>query len=139
MAIISSALLRIKSDPLACLGGAERVNQVFAAAGHVWRDRVLDPANTMALFMLQVLHGNTAISHLRFLSKIDCAQSSYCAARGRLPVAGVGAVVEQLSCQAGRCSESASLWLGRRVLMTDATTAATADTASTPKACAPAR
>jgi hypothetical protein len=128
MAIVSSALRRIKSDPLGCLGGAERVNACFAAVGHVWRDRVLDPANTMSLFILQVLHGNTAISHLRFLSKIDCANASYCDARTRLPVAGVAAVVEQLSCDSAKCSESAPGWLGHRVVMTDATSAATSDT-----------
>lgn len=128
MAIIASALLRIKSDPLACLGGAERVNGCFAAAGHLWRDRVLDPANTMALFILQVLHGNTAISHLRWLSRIEVVASSYCAARARLPVAGVAAVVEQLSCDDRGRSERTSLWLGRRVLMTDATAAGTPDT-----------
>jgi hypothetical protein len=128
MAIITSALLRIKSDPLACLGGAERVNGCFAAAGHLWRDRVLDPANTMALFILQVLYGNTAITHLRWLCGIDVAPSSYCAARSRLPVAGVAALVEQLSCHDRGCSEPASLWRGRRVRMTDATAAATADT-----------
>jgi hypothetical protein len=128
MAIISCALHQIKSDPLGCLGGARRVNQCFASAGHLWRDRVLNPANTMALFILQVLHGNTAISHLRFLSKIACAEASYCEARARLPVAGVAAVVEQLSCDSGRCSDPASRWLGRRVLMTDAAAAATPDT-----------
>jgi len=128
MAIISRCLLRIKSDPLGCLSGAQRVNECFAAAGHVWRDRVLDPANTMSLFILQVLHGNTAISHLRLLSRIDCAASSYCEARARLPVAGVAAVVEQLSCHAGRCSEGDSRWLGRRVLISDATAAQTPDT-----------
>jgi Transposase DDE domain len=127
MAIIAAALRRIKSDPLGCLGGAERVNQCFAAAGHVWRERVLDPATTIKLFLLQVLHGNTAISHLRFLCETNCASSSYCAARARLPVSGVAAVVEQLSCEYGRCSDSASRWLGRRVLMADATTAAMPD------------
>jgi hypothetical protein len=30
MAIVSSTLARIKADPLAYLGGAERVNQLFA-------------------------------------------------------------------------------------------------------------
>jgi Transposase DDE domain len=133
MAIISSALRRIKSDPLGGLGGAERVNQCFAAVGHVWRDRVLDPANTLSLFILQVLHGNTAISDLRFISKVDCAGSSYCDARARLPVAGVAAAVNALSCDGLRCSESASLWRGRRVLMADATTAAAADTPESQK------
>jgi hypothetical protein len=128
MAIIASALARIKSDPLACLGGAQRVNQCFAAVGHVWRERVLNPANTMALFILQVLHGNTAIDHLRMLWKVACASGSYCDARSRLPVSGVAAVVEQLSCDAARRSDPASTWMGRRVLMTDASTAATPDT-----------
>ena len=127
MAVIASALARIKSDPLACLGGAERVNRCFADAGHRWRDRLLDPANTMALFILQVLHGNTAMSHLRWLSGICCSLGSYCEARMRLPLAGVAAMVEQLSCDAARCSEPAAGWLGRRVLMTDATSATTAD------------
>src|SRR4051794_38559909 len=125
MAIIASVLARIKSDPLACLvGGAagsgdggdgggggdggERVNECFAAVGHRWRDRLLDPANTIALFILQVLHGNTANSHLRLLSGVHCANGSYCDARTRLPVAGVAAVVEQLSCDNRECNGSSS-------------------------------
>jgi hypothetical protein len=128
MAIIASTLQRIKSAPLECLGGAARVNQCFSDIGHLWRDRVLDPANTLALFVLQVLHGNTAISHLRMLSTIDCADASYCDARMRLPVAGVAAVVEQLSCDSARCSEDDSGWLGRRVLMADCTGTTTPDT-----------
>lgn len=128
MAIISAVVAQIKSNPLALIGGAERVNQCFTAVGHVWRERLLNPANTLALFMLQVLHGNTAITHLKVLSPIACTESSYCAARQRLPVAGVVAVVEQLSCDRERCSEPASRWFGRRVLMTDATAASTPDT-----------
>jgi hypothetical protein len=33
-----------------------------------WRDRVLSPVTTMQLFLLQILHGNTACSHLPHLS-----------------------------------------------------------------------
>src|SRR5260370_32906309 len=135
MAIIAQALARIKSDPLSFLGGAAGVTQCFTEVGHVWRDRVLTPANTMALFILQVLHGNTAISHLRHLSAIDFAESSYCAARAKLPLTGVAATVAQLCGKGGRCMESAALWLGRRVLMADATTAATPDTAALQKLC----
>ena len=121
MAIIASTLARIKSDPLAFLGGAQRVNQCFAGVGHVWRDRVLDPANTMMLFILQILHGNTAISHLRHLSKLDVADSSYCQARARLPLAGVALLVEQLCCDCFKCIEDTGVWLGRRVLLADGT------------------
>jgi len=128
MAIISDTLAGIKSNPLALLGGAECVDQCFAAAGHVWRERVLTPARTMKLFILQVLHGNTAISHLRHLSDIDVSDSSYCAARARLPLAGVAAATARLCCDGGRCIDNAARWLGRRVLMTDATSVTTPDT-----------
>ena len=43
MAIIARTLAGIKSDPLSLIGGADRINTLFAQAGHVWRDRLLDP------------------------------------------------------------------------------------------------
>src|SRR4051812_47450048 len=130
MAVIADTLAKIKRDPLSILGGAERVEQCFKDAGHVWRECVLTPARTMKLFILQVLNGNTAISHLRHLSDVDVADSTYCDARARLPLAGVAAVTTavQLSCEGGRCIEEAATWLGRRVLMTDATAVTTPDT-----------
>ena len=95
MAIISSALARIKTDPLACLGGAEHVNQLFKDAGHRWRQCVWDPATTLGTFILQVLHSNNAIANLRHLSDNEVNGSSYCEARQRLPVEGVAPVVEE--------------------------------------------
>src|SRR5438477_7549578 len=58
MAIIARTLARIKSDPLVLLGGAEAVNDHFARAGHLWRERALDPATTLYLFVRQILAGN---------------------------------------------------------------------------------
>ena len=39
-----------------------------------WRDRVLTPVTTIQVFLLQVLHGNTACSHLPHLSgfQVQC-------------------------------------------------------------------
>jgi Transposase DDE domain len=128
MAIIASTLARIKSDPIGSLGGAERINACFSNVGHIWRDRLLDPANTMAMFVLQVVNGNTAISHLRLLSGICCAVASYCAARARLPVDGVAALVEQWSCDGSKYSDERSRWRGRRVLTLDGTGCTAPDT-----------
>ena len=128
MAIIAKTLSTIKSDPLALLGGAERVDECFASAGHAWRDRVLTPAVTMKLFILQVLHGNTAINHLLGLFGMNCSASSYCEARTRLPLAGVAAAAAGLCCDSGRCIDNAPKWFGRRVVITDATSATTPDT-----------
>ena len=116
MAIIAGTLSRIKSNPLHCLGGSQRVNEHFASAGHVWRQRVLDPATTLSLFILQVLHGNTAITHLRHLSKVTVAASSYCAARARLPLEALAQLVELVCCDGIRSIQGAisgpALWLG---------------------------
>ena len=136
MAIIAATLSWIKSDPLGSLGGSERINQLFAQAGHVWRDRVLNPATTLGLFMLQVLHGNTAITHLRHLCKTEVCSSSYCDARARLPLVMFVSVIEQLCRDCIRYTQDAaatlldnpSAWLGRRVLIADATTVTAPDT-----------
>jgi hypothetical protein len=132
MAIIASTLARIKCDPLTCLGGKQRVNEHFALAGHVWRQRVLDPATTLALFILQVLHGNTAITHLRHLSGVTVAASSYCTARQRLPLAALATLIERVCCDGIESIQSAvtgsAAWLGRRVVLADATSATTPDT-----------
>ena len=132
MAIIASTLARIESDPLSCLGGRDRVNQHFALAGHVWRERVLDPATTLMLFILQVLHGNTAITHLRHLSGTRVAASSYCTARKRLPLQALARLVELLCCDSithiQHAATRSAMWLGRRVVLADATSATAPDT-----------
>ena len=60
---ITAVLSRFKTEwatqlqPEAIIGACEE-------AGYTsWRDRVLTPATTIQLFLLQVLHGNTACSH----------------------------------------------------------------------------
>lgn len=129
MATIAATLRRIKSDPLGSLGSKNKVNQMFAQAGHVWRERLLDPATTLGLFILQVLHGNTAITHLRHLSGKDVRPQSYCDARARLPLAMLGTVITQWCRDCITCTQDAvSTWQGRRVLLADATTCITPDT-----------
>ena len=127
MVSLSSTLEQIKSDPLACLGGGDRVNEIFAGVGHVWRDCPFNPAHTMKLFILQVLHGNTAISHLRHLTGEDVKDATYCEARMKLPVEGVAAAVESMCGDYCESSEESRQWLGHRVLVADATSASTPD------------
>jgi hypothetical protein len=127
MAIISRTLSRIKSDPLAKLGGAEAVNEQFRKQGHAWRGCPLDPAATMGLFVRQILNGNVAISALPHLAGRKVAESSYCEARTRLPLKGVAALVEKVSSDCittiRSCVQDAgSLFAGRRVHLADATT-----------------
>jgi hypothetical protein len=51
-----------------------------------WRDRVLTPVTTIQLFLLQVLHGNTACSHLPHLAGLRFSASASCQARAKLPL-----------------------------------------------------
>jgi hypothetical protein len=46
-----------------------------------WRDRVLTPVTTIQLFPLQILHGNTACTHLPHLSGLRFSAAAYCQAR----------------------------------------------------------
>jgi hypothetical protein len=47
--------------------GRGAVAGVCRELGHDWRDRELDPATTVALFVQQVLHGNCPCSEVRHL------------------------------------------------------------------------
>src|SRR5436305_11545118 len=86
MASIAASIARIKQDALGALGRGV-IEQVCAEFGHAWRDRELDPATTVALFVQQVLHGNVACSEVRHLAAGKTfTPSAYCQARGRLPL-----------------------------------------------------
>jgi hypothetical protein len=94
--------------------------------GHVWRERLLGPRVTLWLFLLQVLHGNTAITHLRHLSGIGFAPASYCQARMRLPLAALGALLGSMVHRAGLPGSSGPT--GRRVLFVDGSSFSMPDT-----------
>ena len=66
--------------------GEAKLAELCSKAGHRWRAGVLNPVTTIHLFLLQILHGNTACGHLRHLSGLTFTTSGYCQARRRLPV-----------------------------------------------------
>jgi len=82
---IHAVLQRIKGD-VAQFVSPELIRAVCATIGHTWRERVLDPVTTVHLFVLQILHGNTACSHVPRLGGVDCTAEAYCLARRRLPL-----------------------------------------------------
>jgi hypothetical protein len=57
------------TDEWARLLQSEAILAVCREIGSMaWRDRVLTPVTTMQPFLLQILHSNTACSHLPHLS-----------------------------------------------------------------------
>lgn len=125
---VASVLARLRREPLADCPPLDHVDQLRADCAHNWRDRVLTPAVTLRLLLLllQVLHGNTAIAHLRQLSGLAFAPASYCEARQRLPLSDLLGLLETLAQWAdGRVHPAAD---GPRVLVFDGSSFTTADT-----------
>ena len=52
------------------------IEDVCRRLGYTWRKRVLDPVTTIHLFILQVLAGNTAMTHLRHLAHLPVSDSA---------------------------------------------------------------
>jgi len=105
--------------------------QLCVESGHLWRDRLLGPMVTLRLFLVQILHGNTAITHLRHLSGISFAAASYCEARIRLPLAALQALLQATVDSAGNSAGlpmPANRLLGRRTLFVDGSSFSMPDT-----------
>ena len=85
MASIAAALERIKQGPLDMLD-RRVIERICDELEYDWRERKLDPATTLALFVQQVLLGNTPCSEVRHIAGSDFSASAYCQARARLPL-----------------------------------------------------
>jgi len=106
------------------------VDELAEQAGHCWRDRKLTPGVTVWLFMLQILHGNVAITALRHLGAMAMQASSYCQARARLPMELFTRLFDAVSKADGvdTALSGEGLLNGRRVLLADVTTFSMPDT-----------
>jgi hypothetical protein len=122
-----ASLARLRREPFDDLPIAPLVDQLCRDARHVWRDTLLSPLVTLRLFALQILHGNTSITHLRQLSGVDFAPASYCEARQRLPLQVLAALVGRMVDWAERLA-SAPQPLAQRVLIVDGSGFSMSDT-----------
>ena len=127
MASIPYALGQIKED-FAKLVGASAIHAICAALGHGWRDRKLDPVTTVHLFLLQILHGNTACGHVRHMVAIAFTASAYCQARARLPVDVFRVLAHRVTGTLDRCAQEVERWCGHRVFHLDGSSFSMPDT-----------
>jgi hypothetical protein len=97
--------------------------------GHRWRNRILNPAVTLHLFVMQILAGNTACWALRHLSKMSFTASAYCQARQRLPLALIQQLVREIAARlSNQADEPDALWHGHRVFRVDGSSSTMPDT-----------
>lgn len=124
---IVSILHRFKRDPSPLLDRLA-ILAICRSVGHKWRQCLFDPVATIHVFLVQILHGNTAIRHLPHLTGRLFSDAAYCLARSRLPlrvfqdlVRGVADSLHAATCDTGR-------WLGLRVFVVDGSAFSMPDT-----------
>ena len=93
-----------------------------------WRERTLNPVTTIQLFFVQILHGNTACTHLRHLTKLNVTASAYCQARMKLPLAVFEQLLRSVSTALQREALDEGRWLGHRTFWADGSSCSMPDT-----------
>lgn len=134
MASICCALDRIKRDLRSFLTDAV-ILSAATQAGHRWRNRKWGPVETVHLFILQVLNFNTAMTHLRHLSRKAIKAPAYCRARKRLPLKVLQELlVESSKTMRHAASSKDGLWCGLRAYLVDGSSTIAPDTPDSQKA-----
>ena len=97
-------------------------------AGMTWLDSMLNPVVTVQIFLIQILHGNTACQHMPGLCELAFTAAGYCKARMRIKL-------EVFELLLSRCVDSiqqqtldTGLWFGHRVFMIDGSSFSMPDT-----------
>jgi hypothetical protein len=135
VARVTAVLSRFKTawatqlQPAAIIGACEE-------AGYTsWRDRVLTPVPTIQLFLLQILHGNTACTPLPHLSGIRFSASADCQARTTLPLGLFSLLLPRLCASVPSHMSDAGRWHGHRTVLVDGSGGAMPDTPALQEAC----
>ena len=105
---------------------------ILAVCGEIgytgWRDRVLTPVTTMQLFLLQILHGHTACSHLPHLSGLRFTAAASCQARAKLPWHLFALLLERFGSAVQRSALDEGRWHGHRTFLVDGSGCSMPDT-----------
>jgi DDE family transposase len=128
-ASIAAALARIKQDPLGMIRPGVVKELCEELHYDAWRERQLDPAVTLALFVQQIIHGNTPCSEVRHMAGQSFSASAWCQARARLPLEVYQAMLTRV-CDAAlpRTRQPSYLWRGHRTFHIDGSTFSMPDT-----------
>lgn len=128
MASIAFIIGQIQQDPSRCLEHLP-IREVCEELNLVFRERLLDPATTVALFIRQVLNGNRSCATVRHWGKGSFSPQAYCNARKRLPLEVLRRLSRRL-CDAARrlTDEVDNLFLTHHVFVADGSSFSMSDT-----------
>ncbi len=124
---IVTILGRLKQD-LADELSPDAIEQACKQERYSWRKRMLDPVTTVYLFILQILHGNTACSHVVHFGRWNFTDAAYCAARKRLPLAVLRRLAARIAESVRTATTAPSSWHGHRVWLLDGSSFSMPDT-----------
>ena len=124
---IEQAAMQIKHDVSKAFD-AGAIVALCRSIGYSWRTRQFGPVATIQGFLLQVLHGNTACSHVPRLLGKDVTAEAYGMARSRLPLELFQRLLEQVCSRLRECVDTAAGWHGHRVWMMDGSSCSMPDT-----------
>ncbi len=98
--------------------------------GYEWRQRKLGPVETIQAFAQQILHGNTAIEHVKRITRQGFSNSSYCDARARLWLEVMQETLQSVIGKMPRQDRDDPLatWFGHRTCLMDGTAFSMPDT-----------
>ena len=88
-------------------------------AGMTWLDSMLNPVVTVQIFMIQILHGNTACQHMPHLCEMAFTAAGYCKARMRIKLEVFEFLLSRCVGSIQQQTLDAGRWLGHRVFMVD--------------------
>jgi hypothetical protein len=97
-------------------------------AAYRWRERTRNPVTTIQLFLVQMLYGNTACTHLRHLTKLPVTASAYCQARMKLPLAVFQQLLRAVSHALQHEPLDEGRWCGHRTFWVDGSSCSMPDT-----------
>src|SRR4051794_1920076 len=115
---VSSALRQVRQDLDAHLNESA-VHDACRRAGHRWRDCLLTPVAILRWFLIQVLHGTPALTHVSLLAGRSFTDAAFCQARARLPLAAYRAVLRGLNDSLVPDTKAQGTWRGHRTFLVD--------------------
>jgi len=125
---ISTTLNKLRQDLSAQLGG-DVIDAACRAVGHSWsKSCLLPPAAIIYWFLIQVINGNTALTHVSLLAGGAFTASAFCQARARLPLAVFWTVLRELVKALIPATETMGRWRGHRTFLIDGSAFSMPDT-----------
>ena len=127
MRSISEVVSHFKQNWIAELSDGN-IKQACIESGMSWISSLLNPVTTIQIFLLQILFGNTACSHMPRLTGMCFTAAGYCKARLRIKLDVFELLLKRCVDRIQHSTLDSGKWLGHRVFIIDGSSFSMPDT-----------